>query len=182
MYSGGGGGSVGFRNKILYSYCSVYILYTFFEQHVCNIDQIIICAHVSLIILKTKSHMAQMCIYGENIPLECYILYYYCHIDEDRNIVYSRTHVQIVEKQDTIYYYIMCYTYRVLTTIYRTYRYEQKHCRFTNTKFQSAANNNNNNNNISVCGSVRFYTLNLRLWKICVFNIKIIIIKTKTYR
>jgi len=60
------------------------------------------------------------------------ILYYYCRIDEDRNIVYSRTHIQIV-KQYTIQYIMPYILYTALTAIY-----EQKHCRFTNTNFQSS--------------------------------------------
>lgn len=91
------------------------------------------------------------------------VILYYCHIDEDRKIVYSRTHFQIVKLQYTIFYVL----YRALTTIY-----EQKQYRFMNTKFQSTATIII----IFLYEWVRFYTLNLRLWKICVFNIKIIII------
>jgi len=132
VHSVGGGGNFGFRNKIL---CipryTASILYTFLELHVCNIDQIVLCSHVS--------HTADEILHGVNVYIYTVkifhsgvILYDYCRIDEDRNIVYSRTHIQIVNQHDTIYYAL----YILYTTL--TAMYEQKHCRFTNTNFQSS--------------------------------------------
>lgn len=134
VHSDSDGGNVGFRNKILCSYIyimvySVYIIH--FSWATClqywpnNIMYIRVSAD-------EISHGVNVCIDILKMFHSGVILYYYCRIDEDRNIMYSRTHIQIVNQHDTIYYtlYIL---YTTLTTIY-----EQIHCRFTFTNFQSS--------------------------------------------
>jgi len=76
VHSDGGGGNVGFRDKILCGFMryTASILYPFLELHICNIDQIIIsCTHVSLT-ADEISHGVNVYICSENVPLGCYVI------------------------------------------------------------------------------------------------------------